>query len=71
MARQIHMIKMSFFFLQQFITQSVRADHGSYFITTYRQTESTLKQKKEKEKKRRDKKKPTKQNKKKLQMTYL
>jgi len=41
----------SFFFLiQQFITRSVRADRGSYFITMYRQTESTLKQKKEKEK---------------------
>ena len=28
----------------------MRADHGSYFITMYRQTELTLKQKKEKEK---------------------
>jgi len=28
----------------------MRADHSSYFITTYRQTESTLKQKKEEEK---------------------
>jgi len=38
---------LSFFFIyfknQQFITWGARADHGSYFITMYRQTESTLK----------------------------
>jgi len=34
----------------------VRADHSSYFITTYRETESTLKQKKEKEKEKKKKK---------------
>jgi len=55
-----------YIFLQKFITWSIRADYGSYFITTYRQTKSTLKQKKEKEKekKRRDQKtNKTKQNK--------
>ena len=35
-----------FFLNQQFITWSIRADHGSYFITTYIQTEATWKNKK-------------------------
>ena len=30
-----------FFLIQQFITQSVVADHGSYFVTTYMETETT------------------------------
>jgi len=31
-----------FFFLnQQFITWSMRADHGNYFVTTYMKTEAT------------------------------
>jgi len=40
-----------FFYNQQFITQSMVADHGSYFVTMYRWTESTWRKRKEKEKK--------------------
>ena len=43
-------VQEDFFLIQQFITRSARAGRGSYFVTTYRQTESTLKQEKEKEK---------------------
>ena len=32
---------ISYFLNQQFITWSVRADHGSYFITTYMESEPT------------------------------
>jgi len=31
----------SFFLNQQFITRGARADRGSYFVTTYIQTEAT------------------------------
>jgi len=34
-----------FFLKQQFITWSMRADHSSYFITTYIQTEAIWKKK--------------------------
>ena len=40
-----------FFLNQQFITWSIRADHGSYFITTYIQTEATWKNKKKNKRK--------------------
>ena len=47
---------------QQFITRSARADRGSYFVTTYRENETTwrLEKGKEKERKKERKKKETK-----------
>ena len=43
----------SFFLNQQFITQSIRADHGSYFVTTYKTTRLHDEREKRKKKKRR------------------
>ena len=45
----------SFFLNQQFITWSMQADHGRYFVTTYNRSRQTWnrKQKERKEKKRR------------------
>jgi len=42
-----------FFFIQQFITRSVRAAHGSYFVTTYKTTKLHDGKERKKEKKRR------------------
>jgi len=39
-----------FFLNQQFITQSARADHGSYFVTMYIKTKTTWRNKKRKRK---------------------
>ena len=44
-----------FFLIQQFITRSVEADHGSYFITTYIITETICGRKERKKQKKREK----------------
>jgi len=43
-----------FFLNQQFIIQGIRADHGSYFVTTYKKTQTTWGRKREREKKRKE-----------------
>jgi len=49
-----------FFFLnQQFITRSARADHSSYFITTYIQTDIIWREKQKNNKKTEKEKKET------------
>ena len=40
-----------FFLNQQFITWNVRADHGSYFVTTYNEDKLTLKKRQPERKK--------------------
>ena len=49
------MVQNYFFLNQQFIIQSMRADHDSYFVTTYRKNETIWRLEKEKEKKRKKK----------------
>jgi len=44
-----------YFYNQQFITWGTRAVHGSYFVTTYIQKETTCKRKRKRKKKRRKK----------------
>ena len=47
-----------FFLIRQFITRSARADHGSYIITTYKQTEAAYGgERKRKERKKTEKRK--------------
>ena len=43
---------ISFFLNQQFITQSVKADHSSYFITTYNRSRLTWNKRKLEQRKR-------------------
>ena len=43
-----------FFLIQQFITWSMKADHGSYFVTVYKQTQTTWNRKKKKKRKRKE-----------------
>ena len=56
MTKQI--VKSFFFLIQQFITQSTRADHGSYVVTTYKRSKLTQcckqREKREKEKEKRE-----------------
>jgi len=56
-ARRIKKLKAHFLFFlnQQFITRSMRADRGSYFVTMYIQKETTWKRKGREERKEKKK----------------
>jgi len=53
---------ISYFLNQQFITWSVRADYGSYFITTYMESEPTEEKSEMKWNKKRNEKKKKRNN---------
>ena len=48
-----------FFLIQQFITQCMVADHGSYFVTTYRRCKQHVEEETEEEKRKNEEKKRT------------
>jgi len=48
---------MYFFYNQQFITQSAKADRGSYFVTTLYRTKEEEKEKEKKKRRRKEKRK--------------
>jgi len=60
-----HFVFFSFFFLQQFIIQSIWVDHSSYFVTTYKRNRHTWnknRERKRKQKRKKEKKKKKQEN---------